>query len=148
MVTLGRYVDDVANLTPLNGQPFVGRSAFAHKGGMHAHAMALAPTSYEHIDPNLVGNIRRVLVSELSGRSNIAMLTEQYGINDPEVTKQVLAEIVRREHIGCAPLHTTLAHLPCPLTSVGAVWQVHVRGGRGLVQSCGAEGDAHVHAAL
>jgi 2-isopropylmalate synthase len=95
-----RYVDDVANLTPITGQPFVGRSAFAHKGGMHAHAMQLAPTSYEHIDPNLVGNTRRVLVSELSGRSNVAALIEEHGITDADVTRQVLAEIVRRENLG------------------------------------------------
>lgn len=132
---MARYVDDIANLTPSNGQPFVGRAAFAHKGGMHAHAMQLAPTSYEHIDPQLVGNTRRVLVSELSGRANIAALTEKHGITDPEVhrspalrrarllgarrtqptrgaappsgassssqvTKAVLAEIVRRENLG------------------------------------------------
>lgn len=100
LTELSRYVDDIANLTPQNGQPFVGRSAFAHKGGMHAHAMQLAPTSYEHIDPGLVGNTRRVLVSELSGRSNVAALTEKYGITDPNVVKEVLQEIVRRENIG------------------------------------------------
>ena len=100
LTEFSRYVDDIANLTPNIGQPFVGRSAFAHKGGMHAHAMALAPTSYEHIDPSIVGNTRRVLVSELSGRSNIAALTEQYGITDPDITKNVLAEIVRRENLG------------------------------------------------
>jgi len=100
LTELSRYVDDIANLTPINGQPFVGRSAFAHKGGMHAHAMQLAPSSYEHVEPALVGNTRRVLVSELSGRSNIAALTEQHGISDPEVTKAVLAEIVRRENMG------------------------------------------------
>ena len=100
LTELSRYVDDVANLTSALGQPFVGRSAFAHKGGMHAHAMQLAPSSYEHVEPALVGNTRRVLVSELSGRSNIAALTEQHGISDPEVTKAVLAEIVRRENMG------------------------------------------------
>jgi 2-isopropylmalate synthase len=100
LTEFSRYVDDVANLTPMNGQPFVGRSAFAHKGGMHAHAMQLDSSSYEHIDPAVVGNSRRVLVSELSGRSNVAALTEQYGITDSEVTKQVLAEIVRRENLG------------------------------------------------
>ena len=100
LTEFSRYVDDVANLTPQPGQPFVGRSAFAHKGGMHAHAMQLAPTSYEHIEPTLVGNTRRVLVSELSGKSNIAALTEQYGITEPDVTKAVLSEIVTRENLG------------------------------------------------
>ena len=54
LTELSRYVDDIANLTPINGQPFVGRSAFAHKGGMHAHAMQLAPTSYATPRPRLL----------------------------------------------------------------------------------------------
>jgi len=100
LTELSRYVDDVANLTPNNGAPFVGRSAFAHKGGMHAHAMALAPESYEHLPPDTVGNTRRVLVSELSGKSNIAALTSTHGVVDSEVTKAVLAEVQRREALG------------------------------------------------
>ena len=100
LTELSRFVDDVANLTSRSGQPFVGRSAFAHKGGMHAHAMQLAPSSYEHTDPALLGNTRRILVSELSGRSNITALTEKFGITDPEVTKNILAAVVRNEALG------------------------------------------------
>ena len=60
------------------GQPFVGASAFAHKGGMHvARRRARTPASYEHIDPALVGNERRILVSELSGQSNILTKTDE-----------------------------------------------------------------------
>lgn len=100
LTELSRFVYETANLALRPGQPFVGKSAFAHKGGMHAHAMQLAPTSYEHIDPSSVGNERRILVSELSGRSNIAALTAGRKIDDPDVVKRVLAEVVRLESLG------------------------------------------------
>ena len=70
LTEVSRYVYETANMNFRTGQPFVGASAFAHKGGMHAHAVASTPASYEHIDPAVVGNERRVLVSELSGQSN------------------------------------------------------------------------------
>jgi 2-isopropylmalate synthase len=66
-----RYVYEIANLSPQNGQPYVGASAFAHKGGMHVHAVQKDPGTYEHVSPETVGNERKVLVSEMSGRSNI-----------------------------------------------------------------------------
>jgi 2-isopropylmalate synthase len=75
LTELSRYVFDLANMSYRNGQPFVGGSAFAHKGGMHVHAVEKIPESYEHINPSLVGNRRRVLVSELSGQSNVMALT-------------------------------------------------------------------------
>ena len=71
------------------GQPFVGTSAFAHKGGMHVHGIRKNASSYEHIDPSLVGNERRVLVSELSGKSNIAEKLGEYGLEqDPGLLDQ------------------------------------------------------------
>mmetsp|Transcript_11506 Transcript_11506/g.30143 ORF Transcript_11506/g.30143 Transcript_11506/m.30143 type:complete len:560 (+) Transcript_11506:1-1680(+) len=105
LTELSRFVNETANLQLRPGQPFVGKSAFAHKGGMHAHAMQLASSSYEHIDPSLVGNSRRILVSELSGRSNISALTaaSSHGRKvplDAEKTKAVLAEVVRLEAQG------------------------------------------------
>jgi 2-isopropylmalate synthase len=75
LAELSRYVYDLANMNYRNGQPFVGSSAFAHKGGMHVHAVEKIPHSYEHIDPTLVGNDRRILVSELSGQSNVLALS-------------------------------------------------------------------------
>ncbi|HEX8916602.1 MAG TPA: citramalate synthase [Humisphaera sp.] len=66
-----RYVYEIANLSPQNGQPYVGASAFAHKGGMHVHAVQKDASTYEHVSPETVGNERKVLVSEMSGRSNI-----------------------------------------------------------------------------
>ena len=69
LTELSRYVYEIANMNFRSGQPFVGASAFAHKGGMHTHAVAKNTASYEHIDPAAVGNERRILVSELSGQS-------------------------------------------------------------------------------
>lgn len=100
LTDLSRFVYDTANLSDRSGQPYVGRSAFAHKGGMHAHAMQLAPTSYEHIDPASVGNVRRILVSELSGRSNVAALTAKHKIEDPMITKAILEQVQLRESMG------------------------------------------------
>ena len=72
LTEVSRFVYEVANLNLREYQPFVGSAAFAHKGGMHAHAVARNATTYEHVDPARVGNSRRILVSELSGVSNIA----------------------------------------------------------------------------
>lgn len=68
---LSRFVDEILNRSPNSAAPFVGTSAFAHKGGLHVAAMERNPLSYQHVDPNLVGNEMRVLISELSGRQNI-----------------------------------------------------------------------------
>ncbi|MBW2616710.1 MAG: citramalate synthase [Deltaproteobacteria bacterium] len=71
LTELSRYVSEVANVPPLNQRPFVGKSAFAHKGGVHVSAIQKNPAAYEHMEPEAVGNRRRVLVSDLSGKSNI-----------------------------------------------------------------------------
>ena len=72
LTKVSRYVYEIANLVPPGGQPYVGVSAFAHKGGMHVHAVQRGAHSYEHIRPEQVGNTRRVLISELSGASGVA----------------------------------------------------------------------------
>ncbi|MEM9646762.1 MAG: citramalate synthase, partial [Planctomycetota bacterium] len=101
LTELSRFVYETANLQWRNGQPFVGQSAFAHKGGMHVHAINKAASTYEHIDPALVGNERRILISELSGRSNIAAIAEQHDIaEDREAMDKILAEVVRLENEG------------------------------------------------
>ena len=101
LTELSRFVYETANMSYRPGQPFVGTSAFAHKGGMHVHAVAKATASYEHIPPEAVGNSRRILVSELSGRSNIAaMVTRPDVRNDRELLDRVLAEICRLENEG------------------------------------------------
>ena len=81
LTELSRFVYETANLQWRNGQAFVGQSAFAHKGGMHVHAINKAAKTYEHIDPSLVGNERRILVSELSGRSNIVAVATQHNLS-------------------------------------------------------------------
>jgi len=80
LTRISRYVNELANLIPRGSQPFVGRSAFAHKGGVHVDAITKNPRSYEHIEPSLVGNKRRVLISELSGKSNVLYKLEKFGI--------------------------------------------------------------------
>lgn len=101
LTELSRYVYELANKHLRHNQPFVGQSAFAHKGGMHVHAINRATTSYEHMSPEAVGNERRVLVSELSGRSNIVAMTTKHNIqNDRELMDKILAEIVRLENQG------------------------------------------------
>jgi 2-isopropylmalate synthase len=89
-------------MPPANNQPFVGRAAFAHKGGMHVHAVQRIARSYEHIEPDKVGNTRRILVSELSGASNIAAtLGRKFDITeDKKVQRQVLERVQDLEHQG------------------------------------------------
>jgi 2-isopropylmalate synthase len=101
LTELSRFVYETANMSYRPGQPFVGTSAFAHKGGMHVHAVAKATESYEHIPPESVGNSRRILVSELSGRSNIAALVSRPDVkNDRVLLDRVLAEVCRLENEG------------------------------------------------
>jgi 2-isopropylmalate synthase len=96
-----RYVYEVANMNFRNGQPFVGASAFAHKGGMHTHAVAKNPVSYEHIDPALVGNERRILVSELSGQSTILTKTAKYSVqHDKALMQKILTQVQDLENVG------------------------------------------------
>ncbi|MCK8816158.1 citramalate synthase [Natroniella sulfidigena] len=98
-----RYINEVANLTPSSHKPYVGTSAFAHKGGIHVSAILKEPKTYEHINPELVGNQREVLVSELSGKSNLVYKAKELGIDlEEEGTdlSQVLAQIKELEHQG------------------------------------------------
>jgi 2-isopropylmalate synthase len=100
---LSRYVAEVANLGHWLHQPFVGGAAFAHKGGMHVSAIRRHPGTYEHITPETVGNHRRVLISDLSGRSNILSKFQEKGIEfktgDP-ATEGILESIKDLEHKG------------------------------------------------
>ncbi len=95
---LSRFVDELANIPSDLRAPFVGQSAFAHKGGMHVDAVRKNPRTFEHIDPALVGNHRRILISELSGKSNVILKAIEFGVNldktTPE-TARVLAELKR-----------------------------------------------------
>jgi len=89
-----RFVNELANLPHNKYQPYVGRSAFAHKGGVHVQAVERNPITYEHIEPEKVGNVRRILISDQSGKSNVLYKAKKFGLNldskDP-----VISEIVR-----------------------------------------------------
>ncbi|HCS50501.1 citramalate synthase [Rubinisphaera sp.] len=101
LTELSRYVYELANMNFRSNQAFVGSSAFAHKGGMHVHAVNRLASSYEHITPEVVGNNRKILVSELSGRSNIIAKTTKYNLNqDAELMKAILARVEELEYAG------------------------------------------------
>ncbi len=94
LTELSRYVAEVANLDLDDHQPFVGASAFAHKGGIHVAAMLKNPLSYQHIEPELVGNQQRSVVSELSGRGNLVDKAHQFGLNTESLDlRKVLDQI-------------------------------------------------------
>lgn len=95
LTKLSRFVAEIANMAMPNNQPFVGNSAFAHKGGIHVSAVLKDPKTYEHIDPELIGNKRRVLVSELAGQSNLLAKAEELEI-DVALDRQEAREIVKR----------------------------------------------------
>jgi 2-isopropylmalate synthase len=102
LTELSRIVWERLNLAgPLN-QPYVGKSAFAHKGGIHVSAMQRNENSYEHIAPSAVGNTRRILISEMSGRSNlVAKLANRHpNLKDPDVLSAILNEVQERENQG------------------------------------------------
>jgi len=103
LTEVSRYVSDIANIPPLNERPFVGHSAFAHKGGVHVSAILKKPLAYEHIEPGIVGNKRRVLVSDLSGKSNIDYKANEMGISlggNGYGSREIVKEIKRMEDLG------------------------------------------------
>jgi len=98
-----RFIGDIANVAVPNSQPFVGKSAFAHKGGIHVSAVLKDPATYEHIAPESVGNLRRVLVSDLAGRANLVYQLRQKGFSghlDENAQRELLARIKQMEHEG------------------------------------------------
>ena len=98
-----RFVAELCNISPDAHQPYVGRNAFAHKGGMHVAAVERDPTTFEHVDPALVGNEPHVLVSELSGRATIAQRAKDLGYSLPEETElaeRVVNRVKEREFAG------------------------------------------------
>ena len=100
---LSRFVSELANRTPWPAQPYVGDSAFAHKGGMHVSAVQKHPETYEHVDPAAVGNHRRVLISELAGKANILWKAREYGIDlaaDTPDSRRILDELKGLEDEG------------------------------------------------
>jgi 2-isopropylmalate synthase len=100
LTELSRAVSEIANLNPDTHAAYVGSSAFAHKGGIHVAAVEKIAESYEHIDPSIVGNSRQILVSELSGRSNVRMLAADLGIKVYGQELQLLEQIKELESTG------------------------------------------------
>jgi 2-isopropylmalate synthase len=99
---VSRFVDETANEKSNRRLPFVGQSAFAHKGGMHVNAVNKNSATFEHIDPAIIGNRRRILVSDLSGRSNILMKAAEHNLKElsSEDLKEILEELKKMENEG------------------------------------------------
>ncbi len=105
LVEISRLLDEILNRAPNRHQPYVGASAFAHKGGLHASAVQKDPKTYEHVEPESVGNSRVILVSDQAGRSNVLNRLDQLGISyDPRDArvKRLLDEVKDREFLGYA----------------------------------------------
>jgi 2-isopropylmalate synthase len=98
---LSHFIDEVANITPNDHLPYIGKSAFAHKGGVHVAAMRRSAQSYQHVEPELVGNKMRVVVSDLSGRGNLLSKAEEHGLEvDGQEVVTVLNDVKELEARG------------------------------------------------
>ncbi|MCX4979460.1 citramalate synthase [Streptomyces sp. NBC_00620] len=100
MTRISHAIAEVVNLTPSTHQPYVGVSAFAHKAGLHASAIKVDPDLYQHIDPELVGNTMRMLVSDMAGRASIELKGKELGVDisdDRELVGRVVARVKERE---------------------------------------------------
>ncbi len=103
LTAVSSYFSEIANMTPFIRQPFVGKSAFAHKGGIHVSAVARNSSLYEHIDPELVGNTQRILMTEMAGRSNIISLAKKFGFTldkDEPVVRGLFNELKKKSALG------------------------------------------------
>ena len=96
LTEMSRYVAEIVNIAPDDHQPYVGRSAFAHKGGVHGAAVAKASRAYQHVDPGVVGNVMRLVVSELGGRANTQIRAEQLGQQLDGVDPRELSRIIKQ----------------------------------------------------
>ncbi len=141
---LSRYVAEVANVAHDDHLPYVGRSAFAHKGGIHVAAMLKEPTSYQHLAPEVVGNEMRTVVSELSGRGNIVHLAESTGVGaDTPHAREVLHRVKEMENRGYSfeaatasvelMLRRAASGYEPPFRLIDYLTVVEHRDGRGLV---------------
>ena len=99
LTEVSNYVSEMMNLTPDTHRPYVGRSAFSHKGGLHVDGISKDPATYEHVPPEAVGNVRRTPVGELSGKNSIRAKAEEMGLDAGDVTG-VLSAIKQREYEG------------------------------------------------
>lgn len=143
LTDLSRFVDEVANRTPNDHQPYVGKSAFAHKGGVHVAAMRRSAQSYQHVPPEVVGNKMRVVVSDLSGRGNLLSKAEEHGVEvEGEEVVPVLNEIKELEARGFSfeaaeasvamMLKRQEMHYKPPFELIDFLVNVEHRSGRGI----------------
>lgn len=101
LTEVSRYIFELGNITPVMNMPYVGESAFAHKAGLHVDALRKSKKTYEHIPPDLVGNERRFLISELSGKSNVLAELEKNGIaRDKKLARKILIRVQDLENEG------------------------------------------------
>ena len=103
LTSVSNYVYELMNLVPNSRAPFTGKSAFAHKGGIHVSAVMKESRMYEHVDPKAVGNVQRVLVSDLSGQSNVRYKANEIGIDisgDKELSRRVVNAVKNMEYNG------------------------------------------------
>ncbi len=101
LTSVSHHIAELVNITPNPQQPYVGPSVFAHKGGLHASAVARRRDLYEHVDPSLVGNAMRVVVSEMAGRSTLSMKADELGLTlDPSILGQILEDLKELEYQG------------------------------------------------
>jgi 2-isopropylmalate synthase len=168
---LSEFVDEIANVRHDPRRPWVGQTAFAHKGGMHVHAIDRVSRSYEHIDPAAIGNHRRVLVSDMSGRTNILRKAEEMGFkltSDAPETRAITAEVKRKESLGyeyeaaegslALLIQKTFAHRDLPFTVDGYHVSIRSHAGSSICEATvkvrvgdqtahtAAEGDGPVNA--
>ncbi|MBI3293009.1 MAG: citramalate synthase [Elusimicrobia bacterium] len=103
LTEVSRFISELANVVPDDHQPYVGFSAFAHKGGVHVSGMSRHPRTYEHMAPSQVGNQRRILISELSGKSSVLMKAKELHLDfakDTQATQRIIQLVKRKEHEG------------------------------------------------
>jgi 2-isopropylmalate synthase len=101
LTEISHSIAELCNQSTPSVSPYVGHTAFSHKAGLHASALAKAPDMYQHVDPDVVGNRQRLVVSELAGRSNVLMKAAELGVTiTDEQARKVLAEVKQREALG------------------------------------------------
>ncbi|MGB0563215.1 MAG: citramalate synthase [Spirulinaceae cyanobacterium] len=143
-----RAISELVNLAPDDHAPFVGRSAFAHKGGIHVSAVARNPKTYEHLDPAAIGNERRIVISDQAGLSNVLAKARTFGIElDPKgpACRQILQQLKELENAGYQfeaaeasfelLMRSALGQRPSPFTLKG--FQVTCDIWQAIAQSCG-----------
>ena len=120
MTRIAHAISEVTNVTPDTHQPYVGLSAFAHKAGLHASAIRVDPMLYQHIDPALVGNDMRMLVSDMAGRASVELKGRELGFDlsgDKEVIGRVTDRVKELEARGTPSRRPTRASSCCSATS-------------------------------